>query len=363
MRILYITRKFPPSIGGMQTHNFELYKNISGTNHVTLIVWGYSQVFLPLFILACILKVCIERVFRLKQYDVVCIGDAVLAPLAYACKRLLGIPAVSVAHGLDVIFSFPPYQKIVIPCLKKLDRIICVSRNTKNECRARGVPEDALVVIPNGVAACPVVERHEALQRLCEEGFPIGKNSKIILTVARLVKRKGIAEFIEKTYCALSKKYPELTYIIVGDGPERKKIKKVLDKYQLHDRAMLTGKVSTEKLRFIYAASDIFIMPNIRVKDDVEGFGIVALDASSHSVPVVAFALEGITDAVRDGENGLLAPYQHYDILEERISMLLENDDLRKSLREKAKEFSKKFSWSEIAKKYLDVFKQTVSAQ
>ncbi len=364
MKALYITRKYPPSIGGMQKMNYHLINELDRKIELDKIAWGCSQILLPVFILKAFLQVVFYIFIQKKDFDCICIGDAMLSPLGLFFRKIMHVPVVCIVHGLDITFNFPFYKEIIVKNLNNLDLIICVSQYTKSECMARGIRESTIKVIPNGVSLDFVKpNREEFLRRLRNEKIYISENVKILLTVGRLIKRKGVAEFIEKVFIRLKEEYKNVVYLIIGSGKHKKKIEHMIEKYQLGDCVFLLGEVDEKMLHYAYAVSDIFIMPNIKVKGNVEGFGIVALEASSYGVPIVASGLEGIKDAVRNNENGFLIPPDRPEVYKERILSLLQNDRLRLELSKKAKEYVKRFSWTEIADKYIDAFKETLSIQ
>lgn len=127
-----------------------------------------------------------------------------------------------------------------------------------------------------------------------------GSGTKI-LTVARLVDRKGHVKVLEAM-----RKIPELTYTIVGDGPMRKEIETKVKEYGLFDRVTLLQHVSDGKLPELYASHDIFVMPTSRSRTDREGFGIVYLEAGLFGLPVIATRQPGVDEAVIEDETGLL---------------------------------------------------------
>ena len=98
----------------------------------------------------------------------------------------------------------------------------------------------------------------------------------------------------------------DVAYVIVGEGPEREAILSAAAAAGVADRVRLTGRLDDCDLAAAYAAADLFVMPNVPVPGDMEGFGLVALEAASAGLPVVASRLEGISEAVRDGRNGTL---------------------------------------------------------
>jgi len=135
-------------------------------------------------------------------------------------------------------------------------------------------------------------------------------------------------------------------YIIAGHGPEFEPVHRKVKNRGLQNQVVMLGRVSEKVRRLIYNAADIFIMPNITVARDVEGFGIVVLEAGSCGLPVVASNLQGIKDAVTDNKTGYLIDEGDIDGFLEKIkSMNLKKEDIRSYVNEK-------FSWTNIYLNY-----------
>ena len=137
-------------------------------------------------------------------------------------------------------------------------------------------------------------------------------------------------------------------YVVAGERPERRTIKNIVDQYDLQGRVLLLGEISDEDRKLIYNASDIFIMPNITVPGDVEGFGIVALEAGSCGLPVVASNIQGLRDAVMDGKTGYLVAEGDVEGFLGRITdMNLDKDQIREIV-------NSTFDWAKISAQYQD---------
>lgn len=302
MKLLFITRKYPPSVGGMQMLSFQVAREFARHTDTRVIAWGGSQKALPFFLPYALLK-ALYLVHR-GRVDHIHLGDALLASLGVVLKVLTGTRTTATTHGLDVTFGLAPYQAIVPRCLAHLDRVVCVSDATLEECVRRGVPRHKCAVIPNGVHpedfasdASPV-----ALHDLAGTDL---RGKTVLVTVGRLVRRKGVSWFVENVIPRLS---ADVVYLVAGDGPERAEIAGLVESLGLRDRVLLLGRVRDRDLRVIYNTADVFVMPNRPVPGDMEGFGIVAIEASSAGLPVVAADLEGIRAAVVDGTTGSLVP-------------------------------------------------------
>jgi phosphatidylinositol alpha-1,6-mannosyltransferase len=134
-------------------------------------------------------------------------------------------------------------------------------------------------------------------------------------------------------------------YLVVGAGPEREAIEAAIARADLGDHVRLLGRVPQSALNAVYSRADVFVMPNVPVEGDVEGFGIAALEASSTGTPVVAADVDGISDAVRAG-NGILVPAKDAVAFAKAVLATDSSPRARKAIRA----FTlAEFSWEKIA--------------
>ena len=172
------------------------------------------------------------------------------------------------------------------------------------------------------------------------------KGKKLLLSVGRLVKRKGIRWFVEHVMPHLT---PSYCYIVAGEGPELISIRPVIRDSGLSDSIYLLGRVSDRTRNLLYHAADMFIMPNLELGDDVEGFGIAAIEAGSCGLPVVASNLQGLRDAVIKGRTGyLVRPGECQGFIDRITSMNLQKQSIQAIV-------NANFSWANICKQYYDV--------
>lgn len=362
MKILYLTRKYPPIKGGMEKVNFYLSLNLKKFADIELIFWDKSQKWLPFFLFYFLVKS--SYVLLTKKIDIIHLGDSLLSPLGLILKKAFSVPITVTVHGLDITWGFWFYQVLIPRCLAGLDRIICVSAHTRKECLQRRIPEEKIVVIPNGIDASEFyLDRDkEELRRILSEELNIDfQDKKILLSVGRLVERKGFHWFVGKVFPEILKKRKDILYLIVGEGQLRDKLQKDIEKNGLVEKVFLLGEVSPRILKLLYNTSDLFVMPNIPVEKDMEGFGLVALEASSATLPVIASKLEGIKDALEDGKNGfLIKPYDIQGFINVIIT-LLENDRRREKIGRGARRYTlENYSCEKIAGKYHQEFKKVI---
>lgn len=359
--ILFVTRKFPPSVGGMEKFSFELSRALARMMPVRLIAWGGAQTHLPLFAVRVL-----GEAARLRRQGTVVkgiyLGDAALSPLGLILKRVLGAPLTVTAHGLDVTYPRAFYQAMIPRALARADLVICDSVATQEACRSRGVAPEICPVIPCGVAPGPRLalaepERRVEARAAFARRFGNLGTGPILLSAGRLVRRKGVARFVEDVLPRLHGQLPGATLLIVGEGPERRRIEAAAERVPRRGPVRLLGRLSDDELCFAYAAADCFVMPNQSIPGDPEGFGIAALDASVAGLWVFASRVDGIPDAVLDGINGCLLPPEDGAAWTYALSDALRDPlELRRQGGSGRETTLSTFGWPSIAARYAAAF-------
>mgnify|MGYP000855901162 FL=1 len=186
---------------------------------------------------------------------------------------------------------------------------------------------------------------------------PIDKkcNKKYILYVGSLAYRKGLFDLVEcgKYIC---NKYPDINFVIVGDGVLKNKIVNKVKQLNLEDRFLFKGHVSKQKLIHYYQNAFIHVVPS-----HYEGLPTVLLEAMSCGLPVVATSVSGNLDVISSGENGILVPPKAPKEMAEKISFLIQNDDLRITLGMKAREtIEDRFTWNSISNNIISLYNSLI---
>jgi glycosyltransferase involved in cell wall biosynthesis len=266
------------------------------------ITWGGSQRALPLFMVYALLR---AMGVAARGVDLVHIGDPLLMPIGCLVKSLYRLPVVVTVHGLDITFPVPLYQWTIPKMLQRCDRIVCISRHTRRACIERGIAAKKCVTIHPGInAPTAVPSRTRARQWLKDRLQQNLHDDVVLLTVGRLIARKGVAWFLNAVVPQVVCSGAKVQYVIVGSGPEEETIRAIIEHERMESVVHLLGQLSEADLSKAYAAADLFVMPNIKVRGDMEGFGLVALEAGAHGLPVLAADLEGIRDAIIPGVTG-----------------------------------------------------------
>jgi len=354
MKILFISRAYPPVIGGIEKQNYDLFCWLSGNNEVVLIANTKGKAMLPFFVPFAFFRALIS----IPKVEIILLGDGVLSILGYFVKFFTSKPVVCIVHGLDITYAHRLYQALWIKIfLKKMDRLIAVGNETIRQGVRRGLPAAKFAFVPNGVAIPKPLPQHA--RKELEELIGRKLHGKVLLTVGRLIKRKGITWFIDSVMPMLSS---ETFYIIAGDGPQMQEISNTIKNNNLQDRIICLGTVTDREKEILYSTSDLFIQPNIRVEGDMEGFGLVILEAASYALPVIASDLEGLKDAIKDGKNGLLLQEKNAKLYIDTIDRLLRHEEQRKQLGIQAREYvANHFDSEKISARYLEIFEGCVN--
>lgn len=351
MKVLFITRKYPPQIGGMEKYSYDLIKNFPDGKEV--IALKKSQINLFWFIPYALVK----GIFLSRKVDLIYLCDSLIAPIGLALKLISKKPVLATAHGLDIIYDNWFYRNINVRALKFLDKVISVSQSTLQDCVNRGVNRDKCVFIPNAIEIRKETKNYTKKDLSKILNFDLSKK-KVLFTLGRLTKRKGVLWFIENVFSELD---DDIVYIIAGSGKEENNIKKVIGKKRMINRIIMLGEISDETKNVLYQTSDIFIMPNIEVKGDKEGFGIAALEAASCGLPVAASRIEGICDAIINEKNGFLVESGNMNEYAKIISKLLADDEKRKKIGLNFKKYTEEhYDWNKIILKYLEEFRDVL---
>ena len=353
LRLLFVARAFPPTLGGMETLAERLSTAMRTQADVTMLVNHRGKKALPAFLPYAVAAGV--RLARRERVQAIHLGDALLAPVGLALRKLTGLPVTSTVCGLDVTFPNRAYQAAIPRALSKLDMTMPISEATEAELHARSGAGTPSTVIPLGVNPLARADDEAVLE--LKRRAHVNGHSAILLTVGRLVERKGVAWFVEHV---LPRLQPDALYLVVGEGKEAETIRAVAVRAGVSDRVRMLGRVPSEVLAAAYRAADVFVMPNVPVAGDMEGFGLVALEAAASGLPVVASDLEGITAAVHHERNGLLVPPRSADAYAETLCGLLSlPKGQRQHLGESFSDYTlRTYGWDSAATRYLDVIRE-----
>lgn len=369
MRLLFISHSFPPpgrplaNVGGMQRVAMELHGALKKHPRVELrdvllrTSWRWTHARTAPFLARAGWR--LWQMARRGAVDAVLFSSMVTAGLALPLRRVLranGVACGAIAHGRDVTLPVVPYQWLLPRIFGALDGVFPVSRATGAACRRRGLPARKMRVVPNGVDPArfappedPKAARRELLDAF---GASLPDGGLLLCSVGRHVKRKGFDWFAGRVLPRL----PEgVHYWLAGDGPKTKAIARAARRAGVAHRVRLLGRISEENLHRLYRGADLFVMPNIPVEGDMEGFGVVMLEAGLSGLPTVAARLEGIQDVVEEDQNGHLVAPGDAEGFAGRIRRYRSGErDACVAGRRAAGHVRSRFGWPAVAGRYVE---------
>lgn len=348
MRVLFVTRKYPPRRGGMESLSHGLTTGYPEPK--TIIALGRSQKHLVWFLPYVIARVALTA----HRYDVIHLGDALLSAAGFVPRVVQRRKVAISVHGLDLTFPFWIYQ-LYLSLFLRGDAFIANSESTRRLAETRGLRRVTAISI--GVA-----ERYFEVSKASHVDDELERKRAgrvALVTVGRLVRRKGAAWFVRHVLPQLQ----NVLYVVIGVGPERDAILRAAADVGRSEDVWLIGGVTDARLLDLMGSCDVFVMPNIAVPGDIEGFGIVAIEAAASGLPVVAARLEGIPDAVSNGDNGYLLPSEDASAFASVIDRLVGSAAERGECGERGRAYTRaNNSWPSIIEKYRAVFQELTSS-
>jgi phosphatidyl-myo-inositol dimannoside synthase len=224
---------------------------------------------------------------------------------AWLSRKIKGVPFCVIAYGNDISsFKVLFYKRILIALLRSAQAVIAISRKTSEVVKKTGVRPELIHIINPMVDM--TMQTGEVSPNKIRQTFSL-EGKKCLLTVCRLVERKGVDTVI-RAMPEILKMIPEAHYLIVGSGPFEHELKKLTQKLGLESHVTFVGYVAHEDVSPYYAMCDVFVMISRDLLDetDMEGFGLVFLEANLFGKPVIAGRSGGIADAVLDGQTGVM---------------------------------------------------------
>lgn len=321
MRVLLLAENWPPRQGGIENYLSAIAANLPPQS-VTVVVppgsikavgGGIAAVhdrrfFWPLIKPSWLpLLVWLWRTLRREPVDVMVCGKALFEGLiAYYLKKYLGLPYVVCTYAMEIQTwrQSPWVNRKLRRVLAAADRIVYINDKTKQSLVAAGAREEQLVKIWPGVASAflrPVTPQQIQVAR---QKYNV--RQPYILCVGRLVPRKGIDLLIESFAQLDQTKFSDTNLVIVGQGPERDRLKKIAQQNYVTNSVQFLDNVPTLDLPAIYAGSLFFALTPRERAGDSEGFGIVYLEAAAQGRAVVGTTTGGVTEAVLDQQTGIL---------------------------------------------------------
>ena len=323
-KILLVTNDFGPRTGGIETFVIGLLERISD-HEVTVftsqqgdtseydqqwfekfgvrVIRDRSKILLPSWRVSRAVK----EVVASHNIEIVVFGAAAPLALMSSALRKSGVKKIiALTHGHEVWWAkIFPFNFAIKRIGKSVDHLTYLGEFTRQAISKALTDKSAkeMVKIAPGIDTAHFIPQPDAMQKRKDLGL---QDKKIIISVGRLVHRKGQDKLIEAMPNVL-RKIPNAHLLIVGVGPYKNHLEKLVNKLSLKENVSFAGRIMYDRLPSYLSAADLFAMPS-RSRFfglEVEGLGIVYLEASACGIPVLAGNSGGAPDAVLEGVTGL----------------------------------------------------------
>lgn len=371
MRTLLVTSDFPPVVGGIQSYLRDFVQEVvdrEGADSIVVFAatWNaeasaawdaeqdYTVIRWPFPVLIATPGVARKMARIIRDYDIDTVWFGVTAPLAALgarAKRAGARRVVSTTHGHEVGWAMIPIaRRFVSAAGDTADVVTYISQYTLGRIQRAIGRRPEYVALPSGVDTDFFRPATAAQRGATRRSLGVGE-APLVVCSSRLVPRKGQDRLIE-ALPLIREQVPNAQLVIVGEGHYGRTLRRMAGK-----GVTFTGRVERERLRDIVAAADVFAMP-ARTRGgglDLEGLGIVYLEAQACEIPVVAGDSGGAPEAVSP-QSGIVVNGRDTRAIADAITRLLLDDNLRSTMGRAGRAFvQKKYSWEVLGDRCVDV--------
>lgn len=384
MRILLVTQVFPPQKGGSGQWLWELYRRVQAVD-VSVATASFPGA--EAFDASSPLQTCrlplrfsnwglldprgsvhyvrafgrLNRLVSRTRPDVIHCGKCLPEGLlALGIRRLRGVPFCCYAHGeeLTLARASRELRHLSARVFRAASLVIANSQFTKGVLVDDwAVPPSRVVVMHPGVDTTrfvPALMNPLVRERLGWTG------RQVILTVGALQKRKG-QDMLIRALPAIRARCPNALYAIAGEGWERPYLEALVDECQVRDLVQFLGVLGDEALVECYQQCDLFALPNRQVGWDLEGFGIVLLEAQACGKPVISGLSGGTADALLPGMTGEMIASESPAPLADAVMGLLTDTSRARQMGSRARDWAvERFDWGSLSREATQIFQSSV---
>lgn len=360
MRTILFTLEYPPHKGGVANYYAHLAKYWPIDEHIYVLNNNKGELikknYIPIWSAAYF---TLKRNIKRLRIDYILVGQILpLGTVAYIYSLFSGIKYSVFLHGMDFTYSLRGSKKILSRLiLNRADKIICANSYLVNKLWEFNYKWDEKIykINPGIELGSPNIRDIDLQKKIISYNLD---NKLILLSLGRLVKRKGVDMTIKALNYIPEDIMSKLIYVVIGSGPEKDYLHNLVPR-KIENKVIFLNSISNEDKWIWLKLSDIFIMPSRRIGDDFEGFGIVYLEANLLKKPVIAGDSGGVRDAVRNEKNGLLVNPNDPQDIAKAIIRLFNKPQLRHQLGEYGyKRVIRDFSWERKTNKLLEIIKK-----
>jgi len=290
-------------------------------------------------------------VVKANKIDVLHVHYAIPhAYAAYMAKKMLQdsgiqIPIVTTLHGTDItlVGSHPFYKPAVTFSINHSDRVTAVSESLKQDTLRLFDIKKNINVIPNFIDT----EKIKLKGKPCERSLLAEKEEKILTHISNFRPLKRIMDVISIFEGVQPKIKSKL--MMVGEGPEKKRAIQYVNEKGLEEQVLFLG--NSNEIDKILCYSDLFLLPS-----EKESFGLSALEAMAHGVPIISSDAGGIPEVNKHGKTGYLSKIGDTESMTLNALSLLQNESLHKSFKRQAEQQAEKFNLESVVNQYESIY-------
>jgi len=359
MKIAILIYRFPPMwCGGAEFASYNIAKNLALRGHDVHVItsWDeylpkssfqdgfhihrvhkgkirfFSMAFFLINIFFC-LKSIQPNIVHVQQIWFGCIP-------AFFSKKLLNRPYIVYMRGSEVYHMSFFWRKMSEFLLKNAGKVIALSEDMKRELQKIYCGE--ILVIPNGIEL-------DNYKNLKKQSFQVS-NNKILIFVGRLNPVKGLIYLI-RAMEIIHIEMENTILMIIGDGDERKSLEEMVIKLHLEKVVIFNGEIPNKDVPKYLVQGDVFVLPSLS-----EGFPNVILEAMAAGLPIVSTNVNGLSEIIRNEENGYLVEPKNPQQLADKLLQILKNPIQSKKYSNNNIEKVEKYSWKNVIKYLEDVY-------
>jgi len=383
MRIVQVTPRFPPAIGGLENHVYNISVELVKRGHEVVVITSNDAegvdtvneefmngievyrypLFLPRVFREVWLMPSMVKIFRILQADIIhahgyrCLSSC----SARILSERKGVPFILTPHGIFPKRNwFNGLIKSIYDCslgntlLKSSDKIIALTESNKSLLLNLGVSESKTVIIENGVDITKYKELPKFKMTKKKNGF----FGPVLLYVGRIAWHKSLEKVIE-ALPSITKEFPSAKFLMVGPDCANgsTNLLRLAKKLRVEDSVVMTGRVSESQLHFYYSIADVFILPSL-----YEGLSLSMLEAMASKIPLIMCSSAEVSDVLTHGEDALILKDGTNDEISGSVNLLLNHSGLREKLRQNAYGLVlRKYTWKAVVDKLESIYEELVT--
>lgn len=312
---LLITKNYPPQIGGIEKYSSDLYDSLRAEWSIVKIIkagprnewllqrsknpfWKILYIIteisrLSLFFLSC----CTFGTLYSFQSDIIWSLDGSIGWIWVLLTVVSKKRSQITLHGRDAAWDKALYQKILSFSLRHTDNIIAVSSTIQKLILQKGIPQRKISLQPHSLKSLILPEVEPFNRDLIYTKYSIPHNKILLFSLGRFVEKKWFHWFLENVLPELDSQ--KFHYVFAGNWPLETTYRNIIDSKNIFNITLTWSITDPIEKWELFSSMDYFIMPNIHVYGDCEGYGLVLLEAQFYWLPVIANDVDGIWDRLQ----------------------------------------------------------------